>query len=432
MMPPERLLPAHPDSEIALLASCVIEPSCGTMLSCETTAATFTGLCRPKIRELLIELIPRYGKVSYSMLESEWKARGEAPEGEREIEAMRRCSVALEHWAWHLDRLTSATMRRASILRAERISVAAGNGASDQEVLSEISSLERISTEHASHQGGPRLGHEWTPLVRSERWAEKDSIVDLRMGRYFNGIRKGEVLTLLARTWVGKSLWASQAALNSEAMTLIVSLEMPGVQWWERMLGQAWGLPLREAVDRCAYGRLGEPEQRILSELEKRIALDDSCDGTFPALQAAFNRVASKWNAPPALVVIDYLQYLRSPVSTRSRYESVSNCALEVKQFAKRNKCAVILACQVGRAEGADGSTEIGLESARDSGQVEEAADFLVGLWRPSHRKGWSDEQRKEHEHDMRGRLLKNRRGGSFSWNFHFDARTLRIRPEEA
>jgi replicative DNA helicase len=423
-------MPAHEDSEIALLAACVLEPSLVNHLAAEAHESLFTGE-RRAIRRLLLTLIPAHGKSSHAQLEAEWKARNLPTDGLRQISLMRTCDVAGEHWSWHLERVKSAAMRRNVLKRAESVFHAAGNGSTDESILAEVESLGRVGTEHATSAELVTFGEDLTPLVRSERWAERRSIVDLRMGRRFEGVRGGEVFTLLARTWVGKSAWASQAVLNSKAHALIVSLEMPKVQWWERTAMQLFGVGRHEAVDAISYGRMTPGQAATLAEAEKRIAVADTCDGGFPSMQAAVTRCESRWKKPPALIVIDYLQLLRSPVMGTSRYDRVTECALEVKRFAKRNRAAVILLCQVGRQQGADGSMEIGLESARDSGQIEEAADFMLGLWRPGHAKGLSNEDRERLSSEMKGRLLKNRRGGSFPWNFNFETHRLRITPEE-
>jgi hypothetical protein len=73
---------------------------------------------------------------------------------------------------------------------------------------------------------------------------------------------------------------------------------------------------------------------------------------------------------------------------------------------------------------------EVGLESARDSGQIEEAADFLLGLWRPCMKRGISQEDFKALEPQIRGRLVKNRRGRPFDWNFSLDLGAMRVNPE--
>ena len=61
-MPPDRLLPSAPDSEIALLAACVLDPASVYSLQTETTPGSFTSQPRQAIREILCDVIPAHGK----------------------------------------------------------------------------------------------------------------------------------------------------------------------------------------------------------------------------------------------------------------------------------------------------------------------------------------------------------------------------------
>jgi replicative DNA helicase len=87
----------------------------------------------------------------------------------------------------------------------------------------------------------------------------------------------------------------------------------------------------------------------------------------------------------------------------------------------------VLLACQVDR-EGGNGGSPVDLKAARDSGAIEEAADYLLGLWRPSLDDRLPKEERRARKGELVVRVLKNRSGPApKTVILHFDATSLRI-----
>jgi len=87
---------------------------------------------------------------------------------------------------------------------------------------------------------------------------------------------------------------------------------------------------------------------------------------------------------------------------------------------------AVICAAQANRTAG-DGSQEVFFESARGSGQIEEAADFLIGMWRPD-----QDKNINKPVDTMKMKLLKNRKGPTgLTYDMRFTVKSLRIDDQE-
>ena len=76
---------------------------------------------------------------------------------------------------------------------------------------------------------------------------------------------------------------------------------------------------------------------------------------------------------------IDYLGLVSD--AGRNEYERASKIAVDTKSFAKSQGVPVVLLSQLNRA-GGDGTQPVTLDMARGSGQIEEAADFVIGLSR--------------------------------------------------
>ncbi len=113
---------------------------------------------------------------------------------------------------------------------------------------------------------------------------------------------------------------------------------------------------------------------------------------------------------PPRLIIIDHLGLIGGD-RTLDTYDRVSTQAREVKELAKRLNCAVLLAIQVNREAGGDGSKELGLGSARDSGVVEEAMDYLIGIRRLDRSQTLSVADRARYRNVIFAKVIKNRHG---------------------
>src|SRR5207249_1985539 len=68
------------------------------------------------------------------------------------------------------------------------------------------------------------------------------------------------------------------------------------------------------------------------------------------------------------------------------------------------------------------------LAPGRDSGAIEEAADYLLGIWRPELAENLQREEREKVRGQFKVRVLKNRSGPApKTLTLHFDTTTLRI-----
>jgi len=99
--------------------------------------------------------------------------------------------------------------------------------------------------------------------------------------------------------------------------------------------------------------------------------------------------------------------------------------ARDVKTLAKELNRPVVLLAQTSR-KGGEGNTEISLDMGRGSGAIEEAADFVIGLFQAE--KNGSLFETDEPEYDLIAKILKNRKGGRGSaWKLDLDPRNLRL-----
>ena len=121
------------------------------------------------------------------------------------------------------------------------------------------------------------------------------------------------------------------------------------------------------------------------------------------------------------LVLVDYLGLVNE--KGKDLYEQVSRVARGLKEMAKALDVPIVFLSQVTKQF--QPTTELELGAARDSGSIDEAADFVVGIWR--------DKDRPETDDDilMQCGLLKNRKGGLGTTPIKLNKRSLRFTAEE-
>jgi len=119
------------------------------------------------------------------------------------------------------------------------------------------------------------------------------------------------------------------------------------------------------------------------------------------------------------IVFIDFLQQVKG--QGNSLYEKATNVIQDIKALAKEQNIIVIVMVQLSRKAG-HGAEEVRLDMARDSGAIEENADFILGIWNPEKKGKVAGEVWKK---DVRSlRLIKNKRGATIGIYISFDPDT--------
>ena len=246
------------------------------------------------------------------------------------------------------------------------------------------------------------------------------------------GVAPGEVLTILARPAVGKTAFAlnlmERMSASERLPTLFFSLEQQGSEVFERMASMVtgWSGSEMEGKARAQDPKLTERLLEVCERWFHVVVVEKPC--TLEQIDQLLEQAqsANLWPAPLRLVVVDYLGLI-GQARPASAYDHTSRVARELKNFAKRHRVAMVVACQVDR-EGESGGTDITLKMARDSGVIEEAADYLLGLWRPELEHGIKREERLAVQGHLKVRVLKNRSGPApKTVTLQFDPNSLRI-----
>lgn len=185
------------------------------------------------------------------------------------------------------------------------------------------------------------------------------------------GLLPGQVVVVLAKTGVGKTNFLCNMAWNvRDKPILFISLEMTREEVYARLMRIALFHHPRwdsDQIERalaniwiCDANRLSEKDiEELLSEFQVETG------------------------ARPELAFVDYLGYFARGARGNSAYEKTTNAIMALKAVAKAKEgpIALVVPAQVNR--GADSGKPIDLDDARDSGAIEETADFLLSLWSP-------------------------------------------------
>jgi replicative DNA helicase len=203
-----------------------------------------------------------------------------------------------------------------------------------------------------------------------------------------SGLHPGNMFIVAARPSVGKTAFAmniaEHVAVDLQKPVGVFSLEMSSEELVKRMLCSRARVNLRAVRD----GFLGEkdfhPLTAAASQLMKApLYIDDSANLTVSQVRAKARRMKSQYDIQ--LVVIDYLQLMRSPSrrADQSRQVEIADISAGVKGLAKELAIPVIVLSQLNRQPEQREGGKPRLSDLRESGSIEQDADVVGLLVRP-------------------------------------------------
>lgn len=200
---------------------------------------------------------------------------------------------------------------------------------------------------------------------------------------------------------------------QEEAKILFISLEQTRGEWWDRArrIHRFYDLESNDAEAEAWWQDcILLVDQNRVSDAEVRQILED---------------YDYRMGKMPDLVCVDYLGYWARSFKGEA-YQRTSDAIMALKAIAKDYRVPIITPHQVSR--GAHEGMEFQSDSARDSGAVEETADFVLAMWAPDNQMGRAEAERTGMLH---ARLAKSRHGGRGQlFSFQFAPLSLAIVPE--
>ncbi|MDB6111876.1 MAG: dnaC [Pedosphaera sp.] len=215
-----------------------------------------------------------------------------------------------------------------------------------------------------------------------------------------SGLHGGEMIVIAARPSMGKTSLAMNiaeaVAIDQKLPVGVFSLEMTSESLVLRMLCSRSRVNLRNVRE----GFLAERDFPKLTGAAGKLAnaplfIDDSSGLSILQLRAKARRMSQQFGIK--LFVIDYLQLLHSTARrAENRQQEIADISNGVKSLAKELDVPVIVLSQLNRELEKDKDRKPRLSDLRESGSIEQDADVVALLYKPSREDdegGGSEEQ---------------------------------------
>jgi replicative DNA helicase len=232
------------------------------------------------------------------------------------------------------------------------------------------------------------------------------------LDQYLNGLKRGDMIIIAARTSVGKTAIALNLAKNAAKMgkgVLIFSMEMTEDLITNRFIAMESGVEAYHVTSLNFPGKTFHDHIVPAAERLKNlpICVDNSNAVNVLQLRAIARRTARIH--PVDLIIIDYLQYMREPSRSESRQIEVAEISRGIKQLAREMKVPVVVLSQLNRA--ADEAEVPRLSHLRDSGAIEQDADVVLLMTRAQPEGGNGSRNSDPNNVLVRINIAKNRNG---------------------
>ena len=361
--------------------------------------------------------------------------------GEDGVMALAEGVTTTAHAEYFADRVADLhLMRRLIRTCGDCVEACYGGEKTGREVVNEAgAAMFELGDESATGE------RSWGNILSTEM-AEINQIVDSRkpltgistgfpdLDKMIFGMHGSELLILAARPSMGKTSLALNIAENvafgsrgQDPMPVAVfSLEMSAEALARRMVCGRAGV----SNFKLSSGMVGQKDHaqlmRAAEELSKvQLFVDDTAGLEVPDLRARARRLKKRHNI--GLVVVDYLGQMHySKYSREGLQRETAAISQAMKEMAKELKIPVLVLSQLNRAaETRDAKSGIPkLSDLRDSGAIEQDADVVMLLRRPSR---YKDDPEAAQEHLAIVDVAKHRNGPTGIVKLYFDGDLTRF-----
>jgi replicative DNA helicase len=199
------------------------------------------------------------------------------------------------------------------------------------------------------------------------------------------GFQPSDLIILAARPSMGKTALALSMAqwvgIHEHRPVAVFSLEMSKEQIVLRMLCSE----ARVGNTKVRTGHLGERDFPRLVDAASKIAdaaifIDDTPALSITEMRAKARRLHLE--TPLSLIVVDYLQLMRSPTYSHSREQEISDISRSLKALAKELNIPVLALSQLNRSVESRTDKRPVMSDLRESGAIEQDADLIMFIYR--------------------------------------------------
>lgn len=201
------------------------------------------------------------------------------------------------------------------------------------------------------------------------------------------GLQKGDLIIIAGRPSMGKTSYAmnmveNATKLKEDAKVAVFSLEMSKESLVMRMLTSQAHID----ASRVRVGNLQESDwPRLIAAADvlahMNVFIDDQPAQSAMEIRAKARRLAKEYQGLD-LIVIDYLQLMRSSGATYSREQEISEISRSLKAVAKELNVPVVALSQLNRSLESRQNKRPLMSDLRESGALEQDADLITFIYR--------------------------------------------------
>jgi replicative DNA helicase len=206
-----------------------------------------------------------------------------------------------------------------------------------------------------------------------------------KLDRLTAGFQPSDLVIVAARPSMGKTAlvlgWSQFVGIYHRKPVAFFSLEMSKEQLVLRMLCSESRINNSNvrtgSLTERDFARIVDGASRIA---EAEIFIDDTPAITITELRAKARRLHRDHQL--GLIVVDYLQLLRSPAYSHSREQEISDISRSLKALAKELNVPVAALSQLNRSVESRTDKRPMMSDLRESGAIEQDADLIMFIYR--------------------------------------------------
>ncbi len=252
------------------------------------------------------------------------------------------------------------------------------------------------------------------------------------------GVKPGELFLFGGRHGSGKSIFLLNAAVNAykaEKNVLIVSIEMPKKQYFERFLACYADLPIKE----IQTARLAPEQKKTMKNIgaeikhkwnhgQQYLLIADIPNVTANTVRAEVNQAVTKCGFKPDLVIVDYLGIMKSIDKEQADWQEQTKAAEELRELGRTENLAMISAVQLNR----DGKKGTGTQRIARADGIGATCDVFIQIIEPGENETDENASIMDLDDTLEVELVKNRKGeGGLTFQLYKNFANMVIRNKD-
>ena len=200
-----------------------------------------------------------------------------------------------------------------------------------------------------------------------------------KLDKRSGGLQTSDLIIVAADTSMGKTSFSIKLAMNCGCPIAFYSMEMKKEQIAARMISIASGVPANEILfSKLDSGQIISIDKGAAKVVNYPVYFDDRSTSNIETILSSIRMMKIKYGIKG--VIVDYLQILNVNMKGSNKEQQMGDVARRLKNIAKELDIWVIALSQLNR----DLQNPVpSLGRLRDSGQIAEAADMVILIYRP-------------------------------------------------